>query len=131
MLLFITASHQNHIPAGLLESVCYVESKYKTNAYHAHDGKGNSVGLCQIKLVAAQQMGFKGTEKELMQPATNIKYAAKFLHYQINRYHSTHKAVIAYNRGNAKGLTDTAYSRKVFAKLNEHKIVLACGGVNE
>jgi soluble lytic murein transglycosylase-like protein len=131
MLLFITASHENHIPTGLLESLCYVESKYKTNAYHAHDGAGNSVGICQIKLKTAQHMGFKGTEKELMIPANNVKYAAKFLHYQISRYKSVTKGVIAYNRGNAKGLYTTAYSQKVFAKLNEHKLLLACGGMHE
>lgn len=123
MFFFLNATHENHLPHGLIESVCYVESHYDTNAYHKHDGKGNSVGLCQIKLSSARLVGFKGTEKELMRPDVNIRFASKYLAHQLHRYKGCKaRAVIAYNQGSAKNLTSTAYSRKVFSRLQQNYI---------
>ncbi len=113
--LFLTTSQQFGLPAGLLESLCYVESKHDINAIHKNDGDGNSVGICEIKLKTAKWLGFKGTEKELMQPKTNIYYAGKYLAKQINRYHNVVKGVIAYNIGHAGCLTYTSYSDNVIA----------------
>jgi soluble lytic murein transglycosylase-like protein len=113
MILFMMASAQNNLPQGLLSSLCYIESGHKVNAFHRHDGKGNSVGICQIKLATAKMLGFKGTEKQLMEPGTNITYAAKYLAKQIKRYHSMNKGIIAYNMGNAKNLTTSQYQVKV------------------
>ncbi len=100
----------------LLSSLCWVESKHVITAIHKDDGTSNSVGICQIKLKTAKWLGFKGTEKQLMNPETNIYYAAAFLSYQQHRYNSITKAVIAYNIGNAKGLTSTKYSVKVLTR---------------
>lgn len=112
--LLTTVSAQFGLPHGLLDSVCFVESGRNPAAIHYHDGDGDSIGLCQIKLKTARWMGYRGTEKKLFTPEVNAKYAAKYLQYQIIRYRgSTTKAVIAYNRGNAKELTSTAYSIKV------------------
>lgn len=112
--LFIATSFQFNLPSGLLSSLCYVESGHEIEAFHEHDGEGNSVGICQIKLKTAKGLGFKGTEKDLMVPATNIYYAAAYLSWQRRRYHgSITRAVIAYNIGNAKGLSETEYSVKV------------------
>lgn len=108
------ASAQNNLPQGLLSSLCYVESHHNVSAIHPHDGHGNSVGICQIKLAAARSVGFKGTEKQLIDPATNITYAAKYLNKQVKRYHSVSQGVIAYNRGNSKGLTTSEYQVKVY-----------------
>lgn len=118
LLLFVAISSQNHLPPGLLNSLCYVESRHNPKAIHHDDGAGgDSLGVCQIKLKTAQEMGYKGTEKQLMQPSTNIRYAAKFLKFQLKRYdNNIAKAVIAYNKGNAKGLTTSKYQRKVFNK---------------
>lgn len=116
-VLFMTISIQYSLPSGLLEAVCFVESNHKVNAVHKDDGGANSLGVCQIKLNTAKDLGFKGTEKQLMNPKTNIKYAAKYLRHQLNRYKgSITKAVIAYNLGHASGLTTTKYQRKVFKK---------------
>jgi len=119
MALFITASTQFALPAGLLSSLCYVESSHKINAIHKDDGRGNSVGVCQIKIETAQWLGFSGTEVQLMDPAVNIYYSAKYLAYQRNRYHSIEKAVIAYNIGHAGDLTSTKYSVKVFKQWRQ------------
>lgn len=111
--LFAAATKQFNLPQGLLASLCYVESAHDTGAIHHDDGGTNSVGICQVKLSTAQWLGFKGTEKELMEPKTNIYYAAKYLKYNISRYKDHIKGVVAYNRGNALGLTSSKYSDKV------------------
>jgi len=113
--LFLIVSAQFNLPPGLLSSLCYVESKHKITAYHKDDGKGNSVGICQIKIQTAKNLGFKGTEKELMKPENNIYYAGAYLQHQRTRYNGDiNKAVIAYNIGSAKELTTTKYQAKVF-----------------
>lgn len=118
--LFVTISSQVGLPPGLLSSLCYVESKHKINAIHHDDGDQDSLGVCQIKLTSARQMGFRGTAKQLMEPRYNVKYAARYLKYQISRYNnSITKGVIAYNLGNARGLTSTKYQRRVFRKWRQ------------
>jgi soluble lytic murein transglycosylase-like protein len=111
--LFTTISISLGLPTGLLSSLCYVESKYKVNAIHHDDGGANSVGICQVKLATAKDYGFRGTEKELMKPETNIRIAGLYLKHQINRYNSVQRGVIAYNQGHAAVRT-TRYQRKVF-----------------
>ena len=85
--MFIQIEQEHGIPAGLLASICYVESKWDVNAIHHDDGKTNSIGLCQTKLATAKDLGFIGTEADLLNPVTNAKYAAKYLKHQIKRYH--------------------------------------------
>lgn len=112
--LFLILSTYYNLPPKLLDSVCYIESHYNTMAIHHDDGGEDSLGLCQVKYSTAKWLGFKGTEKQLMNPILNAKYAAKYLAYQLKRYdYNTEKAIISYNRGNAKGLTRTKYSLKV------------------
>jgi len=114
MFLFTTVTAKLGLPAHLLPSLCYVESTHKIEAINYNDGGSNSVGVCQIKLKTAKWLGFKGTEKELMLPKNNIYYAGLYLKYQIKRYNGNYtKAIIAYNMGNARALTQTNYSAKV------------------
>lgn len=116
LVVFLLAinGQANDLPQGLLESICFVESRYNINAVHKDDGGTDSLGLCQIKLRTAKWLGFKGTERELMEPQANAYYAAKYLKYNLKRYHGNMiQAVIAYNAGNANGKVFTSYSRKV------------------
>lgn len=114
-VLLLTVSIQFGLPTGLLDAVCFVESGHNPIAVHHDDGNSDSIGLCQIKYATAQWLGFRGKEKDLYDPKINAYYSAKYLKYQIQRYRGhTEKAVIAYNRGNATGLTKTEYSDKVF-----------------
>lgn len=113
--LFMIVSAQFNLPAGLLNSLCFVESNHNITAVHHDDGRGDSLGICQIKIDSARQLGFKGTEKELMKPENNIYYAGAYLQHQRTRYNgSITKAVIAYNIGSAKNLTNSKYQTKVF-----------------
>jgi len=116
LTLFSATSAKFDLPTDLLASLCFIESSYNINAVHHDDGGEDSLGVCQIKLNTAKWLGFKGTKKQLMNPETNMYYAAKYLSYQIKRYHSVQRGVIAYNMGNAKNLTITKYSAKVFKK---------------
>lgn len=114
--IFIAASIANGIPVGLLDSMCHVESGHNVRAYQKHDGGSPSHGICQIKLVAAKQVGFKGSASELMNPRTNINYAAKYLKYQYSRYQNWARAVTAYNQGTSTGHGGSAYLAKVFER---------------
>ena len=112
--LFLLTSLQIHLPPNLLSSVCWVESKHVATAIHKDDGNSDSLGICQIKYKTAKEMGFKGRAKDLFNARINIQFAAKFLSFQMKRYHGNiNKALVAYNRGNAKGLQRSAYSDKV------------------
>lgn len=113
--LFLAATIQFNLPPKLIDSVCFVETRHNVSVVTPNDGGTPSIGVCQVKMKTATQMGFKGTEEELLLPKNNVYFAAKYLHYQLKRYGgSTVKAVIAYNKGNAKGLTGSHYQAKVF-----------------
>jgi soluble lytic murein transglycosylase-like protein len=127
ILALTVAAHTFSLPVGLQSAICYVESKHNLKAFHAHDGNGNSVGACQIKLNTARQMGFKGTEKELFLPKNNVHYSAKYLKSKLDLYHrDIRKAVAAYNAGtwrkNELGKTkNDRYVRAVFKAWVENK----------
>ena len=120
ILLFIAASQTFNLPPGLLDAICYVESGHKADAMHVDDGGSHSIGICQIKLSTARQMGFKGTEEALRNPRTNIYYAASYLHNRLVRYDGdVVNSVAAYNAGSVK-LTD----KKVPINVNYVRKVL-------
>lgn len=113
MSLFLLNTQTQGLPPGLLESICYIESKHTATAIHHDDGGSNSVGICQIKLSTAKWLGFKGNEKKLMIPSINIFYAALYLKKLSYRYKNDWtKVIIAYNMGSAK-FKKTKYSDKV------------------
>lgn len=113
MAMFAAATKTFNLPEGLLSSLCYVESAHNPKALHIDDGTSNSIGICQVELSTAKWLGFKGSEKDLFNPTINIFYAAMYLQKQIARYNNVERGVVAYNFGNAKGLTSSQYSSKV------------------
>lgn len=101
--LFALAAQLYQLPTGYQSALCFVESSHNPAAMHKDDGRGNSVGICQIKLSTAKMLGFKGTENELKDPKTNILYSAKYLHLQSNRYRGDlRKTTGSYNAGSFK-----------------------------
>ena len=111
----------------LLPAVCWHESKHDASAYRKKDGnKGDpkptpSIGVSQLKLATARQMGFKGTAKELMKPDITIEIAGAYLAWQIKRYTNRRtavpdysKAVTAYNQGTTYGSGGSTYLAFVF-----------------
>jgi soluble lytic murein transglycosylase-like protein len=127
LLLAFTAATQTHqLPPGLLSALCYVESRHNVRAINIHDGGSSSHGVCQVKLGTARQMGFRGTAKELQSPKNNIRYAARYLHYQYLRYDgNAHKAIAAYNSGTYSTVNGRAknskYVTKVFIAWSERR----------
>lgn len=59
----------------LAHAVIFVESNYRPDV----TGSAGEVGLMQIKLATARDMGFKGTRKQLYDPATNLRYGMRYL----------------------------------------------------
>lgn len=127
ILVFATITQTFNLPDGLLSALCYVESGHDYQAVNINDGGSSSYGVCQIKLSTAQLLGFKGTEKSLRKPSTNIYYAGKYLRSQLNRYdNDITKAVAAYNAGtykvNKRGLTrNIKYVNKVLLAWSENR----------
>ena len=117
-LLFIAATHTFVLPPGLLSALCYVESNHQIHVLHKDDGNSNSLGVCQIKLPTAQMLGFKGSEADLMKPQVNIRYAAKYLARQLDRYDSDpRKAVAAYNTGTYKEVNGSPINQVYVGKV--------------
>lgn len=91
------------IPQGLLEAICFTESTHNPVALTPKDGGPHtSVGLCQVQVRTARELGFRGTEEDLMHPGVNSMYAAKYLSKQASRYKSWIHAISAYNVGSLK-----------------------------
>lgn len=67
-------AHAGHVPARLVMAVMRVESGYNPHAVHA----GN-FGLMQIKPRTARSMGYRGSPRGLLDPATNLRYGVKYL----------------------------------------------------
>lgn len=100
VLLFIAQTQASGLPTGLQSALCYVESGHRPKVSKVENDGTKSLGECEIKLSTARMMGFTGTEKQLMNPKVNIKYSAKYLKYQIDRYKGDiYKAIAAYNSG--------------------------------
>jgi soluble lytic murein transglycosylase-like protein len=120
--LFLAATATYHLPSGLLSGLCYVESHHNPAAIHHDDGRGDSLGICQIKEPSARQVGFRGTRAQLMRPEVNIKYAARYLAHQVKRYNGDYaKAVTAYNKGTSNSTGISRYQSKVFNQWKNHE----------
>jgi hypothetical protein len=126
-VLFLAVTNTYSLPIGLLSALCFVESSHRVEVIHKDDGGAHSIGVCQIKVETARMVGFTGTEQELLNPKTNITYAAKYLKRQIDRYDGDlRKGVAAYNSGrymeNDSGWPkNNKYVTKVFKAWGEGK----------
>lgn len=119
IVLFLTLDKTYELPPGLLKSICTVESNLNPKAVHHDDGGEDSLGLCQVKQKTANWL--VGPKYKLMNPYDNAEVAARYLQYQIKRYPGNlDKAIIAYNKGNAKGLTTSKYLRKVIKEWSKN-----------
>lgn len=127
LALFALATSTYNLPPGLISALCYVESNHHVSAYVDNDRGSPSHGVCQLKYATARFVGFRGTTEQLRNPKTNIKYAAKYLHYQLVRYHGDSvKAIAAYNAGtyhvNKRGLIkNRIYVGKVLVAWAEQR----------
>lgn len=126
-MMFVALSTVYNLPQGLQSAVCYVESHHTATAIHRDDGGHNSVGICQVQLPAARFLGFKGSEKGLLEMDTNLRLSGAYLGYQLRRYRGdVGKAISAYNMGsfklNSQGkVANKSYVDKVMKAWREHR----------
>ncbi len=105
---------------ALLSAICYVESSHNPAAINHDDGKGDSIGYCQVKLKTARWMGYQGEAKGLLNPSVNKKYAARYLRKQLHRYHGNQlQAISAYNCGHV--CNNPSYVNKVLRALEDRR----------
>lgn len=117
----------NTIDPDLIRALIWQESSGNANN-KVYEGKPSwyngkslySYGLCGITLPAAQDMGYRGREEDLIKPDINIKYAVKYLRYQIDRYSgNVSKGLVAYNAGHWTG--EYSYANLVWVKMKKIK----------
>lgn len=97
--LILIAAKKAGVSGALLLAICTHESGLN-NVLVPHDGGSPTYGVCQVKYDTAKMMGFTGKPKDLMTPAVNVKWAAKYLKTQHARYDGDWcKTVAAYNAG--------------------------------
>jgi soluble lytic murein transglycosylase-like protein len=64
----------NGVPVPLIHRVIMRESRYNARAV-----SGGNYGLMQIRLGTARAMGYGGSAEGLLDPATNLTYAVRYL----------------------------------------------------
>src|SRR5262249_25336089 len=89
-------AHQNGLPEALVHRVVIRESRYNPRVI----GGGGAMGLMQIKLATAREMGYTGTAARLLDPETNLTYAVRYLAgaYRVGGGNAD-RAVTSYARG--------------------------------
>ena len=114
---------------GLIQAMVDVESNGRPHVINHNDGnsdqkakglKVKSYGLMQIQVAAARDVGFTGKPNELMVPATNIEYGARYLKKYLDIYKDdVSRALTCYNAG-YRACRQNAYSRYVGLVLNAY-----------
>jgi soluble lytic murein transglycosylase-like protein len=105
----------NGVPSSLVDRVVMRESRYNPRAV----SRGN-YGLMQIRLGTARAMGYGGSAAGLLDPATNMTYAVRYL---AGAYRAAggdeNRAVALYARGyyqEAKAQGLTPYGAQAFVR---------------
>jgi hypothetical protein len=65
----------NEIPESLIRRVIWRESKYNPGLV----GRGNAMGLMQIKPATAREVGYQGSASGLLDADTNMTYGTRYL----------------------------------------------------
>lgn len=73
--MVVSEATAQNIPPKLALAVVQVASRYDAR----RQGEDGQIGLTQIRLRIAKQFGFKGSEEDLWEPRTNLKWGFKFL----------------------------------------------------
>jgi hypothetical protein len=114
----------NEIPESLIRRVIWRESKYNPGLI----GRGNAMGLMQIKPATAREVGYSGSSSGLLDAETNMKYATRYLAgaYRVAGGNAD-RAVALY----AKGYYFEAKRRGMLATMYKHRASPDQGGVRE
>jgi soluble lytic murein transglycosylase-like protein len=100
----------NDIPLDLALAVVKHESRFDADA----TGQAGEIGLMQIKLSTARDMGYEGSTAELYDPATNVRWGMKYLGEARQLADGSECGTLSkYNGGHATKRMIHAYCRKV------------------
>lgn len=67
------------VPAAVIRATITTESSGRQDAYLEEAGGDGSIGLMQIRLSVARNLGYGGTKANLFLPAVNVYYGTKLL----------------------------------------------------
>ena len=112
-----TVANKYGVDPNLIKAIIMVESSGRPNAIR-HEWNGHdSIGLMQVTIPAARDVGYTGDENGLLNPFTNIEYGTKYLKKMINEFNGNiYKAIAAYNAG-AYNVKHGRYSRTYVARV--------------
>lgn len=98
------------VPLALAHAIVRSESGFNPNVTNA-----GAQGLMQIKLQAAQTVGYQGTADGLLDADTNLRFGMRYLGriYQLARGDAC-RTIAIYRTGNPASATDPAYCSKAF-----------------
>lgn len=116
--IFNSVTEKYNLPDNLLKAICFKETRLK-NVINWNDGKSPSYGHCQIKWIAAKQIGFKLTVAELNDAQNNIDVAGNYLAYLNKKCGSWTSAIAAYNAGRCLKNPLTNYAKDVILKWED------------
>jgi hypothetical protein len=114
-----TEAVQRGLPPEIADAVATVESAYRPGAI----GAVGEVGLMQVLPSTARMLGFSGTNLELADPATNIRYGVDYLYGAWQRAdEDLCTTVMKYRAGHGEtrfSHKSVAYCRRVRSVLTE------------
>ena len=87
-----THAGANGVPVALVHRVIVRESRYQPRLV----GRGGTIGLMQIKLATARELGYTGTAEGLRDPNTNLTYGVKYLAGAYRLAHGDHNRAVHY-----------------------------------
>lgn len=93
--MIVAAAVTHGVDPNLLKAVCYKETRWRNVV--VHDNKSKSYGACQVKQIAAKEVGLPSAN--LNEPETSIQIGAMYLKRKLNECPNTLKAIGAYNTG--------------------------------
>lgn len=94
--LILVSAITNGVDPAMLKAICTKESNLKN--VHVEDQGSISYGPCQVKRIAAKQVGLDNVNLQL--PEVSIDVAAKYFKYMKNKCGGSDiKAIAAYNTG--------------------------------
>lgn len=94
-----TISCRQGVDPRLVSSIIQTESRFRKCKLRREWDGTTSVGLMQIKIQTARQMGFRGDYHRLLLPWINVYYGVRYLKMKLLRYPFVWDAVSAYNAG--------------------------------
>ena len=85
----------NNVPEALVHRVIVRESKYHPDLV----GRGDTIGLMQIKLATARGVGYTGDAAGLRDPDTNLTYGVRYLAGAWRAANGNHDRAVRYFAG--------------------------------